>query len=519
VAAAGLAAAGLLAFLVQLRRAWPFLADDAYITFRHAANWLAGCGPNFNCGGERAEGASSFGWLLVSLLPEALGFETSGFAKALGVLAALGTALLLGLLTRELQERDGGAPPGLIAPALAVFLWLGWHPVAIHAASGMETLAAAAAMTALARAAWRLSAAAPGAPPPPRSWSFGAAAFAAALLRPELALAALLLFAWLLARTASPARPGLLRATALSFFLPGALFFAARAIYYGHLFPLAFYAKIADGPALPGLASTLVYLQSAFGIAGLFGAVALLARPRLAILLLPAACTVTVALLTDPVMDFDFRYCTPATPLLFAVAGIGFARIVDLVTKTTSYRYAPALLSLAAVLFLAARQLDPAVAALRERHAYGLALRSMNVRLGQELADFKRRAGRTPTLAIGDAGAIPYFSGWRTLDTFGLNEPAISVGGRHDPAYVLDSKPDLVALVSLTPREFRQRSTNPQDLALYQEARTRGMRPAVILSFSAASFLWILAEPGSEIERFLQARYLPDRKPAVPGIE
>jgi hypothetical protein len=40
------------------------------------------------------------------------------------------------------------------------------------------------------------------------------------------------------------------------------------------------------------------------------------------------------------------------------------------------------------------------------------------------------------------------------------------------------------------------------------------MRPAVILTFSAASYLFVMARPDSEIERTLQNTYL-DRQPGT----
>lgn len=124
------------------------------------------------------------------------------------------------------------------------------------------------------------------------------------------------------------------------------------------------------------------------------------------------------------------------------------------------------------------------------------------------LADYRRGAARAPVLAIGDAGAIPYYSGLRVIDTYSLNDPAIAIDGRDDPGYVLDQNPDVVAVVSDQGREFHAHWANRHDGPLFEAARARGMQPAVILTFSARSFLYLMAQPGSEIARYLQREYL-----------
>jgi hypothetical protein len=120
--------AGGAAFALELRHVWPFAADDAFITFRYAQNWVAGHGPNFNAEGARAEGVTSFGYLLLCTIPQLLGIDAAGFAKGVGVASALATAALAVRLARELFA-EGGA----LAGACAAGLLLGFHATAIHA--------------------------------------------------------------------------------------------------------------------------------------------------------------------------------------------------------------------------------------------------------------------------------------------------------------------------------------------------------------------------------------------------
>jgi hypothetical protein len=487
--------AGGAAFALQLRHVWPFTADDAFITFRYAQNWVAGYGPNFNAGGPRAEGVTSFGYLIVCALPELLGIDPVAFAKAVGVANALATAWLAARLARELSE--GSA----LAAAFAAALWLGCYATAIHAASGMETLLAAALLTALVHAHVR-----PGA----SGYAIGALSLAAGLVRPELNAAAGLLLALALWRSPAPRRAGIARGAALAYLLPGALYFAARATYYGHLLPIPFYQKIAGGPLFPAADDVIAFGRALLAYGGaLFLAVGTVHAPRrfdpawLAIFAVMA-----VGLLPDPVMDFDFRYCMPAAPVAFAIAGAGFARIALLVAAWRPARAPIPVVTAAAIALAAAGGYEPARDALRERRAYGDALAATNVRLGNVLADYRRTAASAPVLAIGDAGAIPYYSGLRAIDTFSLNDPVIAIEGRDDPAYVLDQHPDLVVVISEQGREFHAHWANRHDGPLFEACRARGMQPAVILSFSARSFLYLMAQPGSEIARHLQRVYL-----------
>ncbi len=84
-----------------LYRAW--VSDDAFITFRHVANFLAGYGPVFNPG-ERVQGFSHPLWFLL-LAAGGLLFDVYGVAVALGLLL---TAALFGVQAWLLRnERHG----------------------------------------------------------------------------------------------------------------------------------------------------------------------------------------------------------------------------------------------------------------------------------------------------------------------------------------------------------------------------------------------------------------------------
>jgi len=86
----------------------PYIGDDAFISFRYAAHLVAGDGLVYNVG-ERVEGYSNFLWVLIAAAFMQCGLPLLASIKALGVLSALATAVLSGLLGRRLLGPWPGA--------------------------------------------------------------------------------------------------------------------------------------------------------------------------------------------------------------------------------------------------------------------------------------------------------------------------------------------------------------------------------------------------------------------------
>jgi len=70
-----------------------FTQDDAYISFRYAANYLDGQGLVYN-GGERVEGYTNFLWTVFMIIGGMAGFDFVIFSRILGMIFGLGTILL-----------------------------------------------------------------------------------------------------------------------------------------------------------------------------------------------------------------------------------------------------------------------------------------------------------------------------------------------------------------------------------------------------------------------------------------
>lgn len=72
---------------------------------------------------------------------------------------------------------------------------------------------------------------------------------------------------------------------------------------------------------------------------------------------------------------------------------------------------------------------------------------SAHIRLGRSLAEVPGQH----VIALGDAGAVSYYSRWHVVDTFGLNHRLIAMARArraYDPALVISEKPELLVFIS-----------------------------------------------------------------------
>jgi arabinofuranosyltransferase len=202
-----------------------FVQDDAYISFRYVAKYLNGDGLVYNVG-ERIEGYTNFGWLLLLLVNGIAGLNYVLISQLAGVFFGAGAVFLTFLIAEHcLNHRDrfwSLLPPVMLAAHPSFAYW---------SQSGLET-AAFVFLTALSIYLYLM-----------RSWLLAAALVFAALVRPEGALVAfLLIVAELLTTKQWPKFTSVCAGLALVFSLPFAGF---KLLYYGSLLPNPFYAKTA----------------------------------------------------------------------------------------------------------------------------------------------------------------------------------------------------------------------------------------------------------------------------------
>jgi len=470
-----------IAFALWTARLWSYTVDDAYITFRYAENLVRGWGLTFNHAPPRAEGYTSVLWTLLMAIPHALRLDVVLFSKLGGLALMLGAAVVI---ARGILARPGAGSPASrrIAAAFAVALFLGFASAAVHAVSGMET--ALAAFLYATTAAFYLDAQ-DGRP----SWRLPLSCLLLGLTRPEANLFSVLLLALLIPGLPTARRRGFAAACLAAYVVPGILYFSWRYRYYGMLLPLPFYAKSATFD-LSGLAPTLSFLKNL--VVGFAFPIAALARSparRRTWILLPLACMLAYFTTTDHIMGYGHRYFFPLVPVFAILAGLGLStRIESGIGRTGRLGFVTCLVLASTLGFLKTREVQ------RDYLAYARGMRTAHEVLGHGLAVPEWSV--PPVIALGDAGAIPYYSELPTIDSFGLNDPVLA---RSAPGVraneVLSRAPDVVVLISRHEQRFE--SPLPYEDGLWRACLARGYSRHVTLVFGPEYFLWVLWSPFS----------------------
>jgi hypothetical protein len=460
--------------------------DDAYISYRYAANWIAGHGLVWNPG-EWVEGFSNPLWTLATACAMRLGADPRSFGHALGVAGGVGTLIATWLLARALLPPERRALAALaVWPVSASVALVHWST------AGLETSLFVAFETA-ALACWlhtRLT-----------------AGLVFLLLGTATRLDGALLAAVLLGFHVLPGwrsgdrsvwRPLLVYTAAV------AASFALRFVYYDALLPNTYWAKVGGVPLWMGLG----YLRGFFAAGPVFLlplAGLAIARDRRTWPAAVFALSVVVYVLRVGGDAFPHgRFLLPLLPVLSALAVAGLSRAFDL-RPALAFALAPSLgitvvwsiwgrlsPALAAALFagtalawLAWRQRPrPArIAAAGSVFALGLVLvlraggpftespRERSLQREWRLAahgeaEQQRRAELLATrerphlVAAGAIGAFGYYSGLPVLDLLGLVDahiarsrvPASAKGlavpghSRSDADYVLAREPDYILI-------------------------------------------------------------------------
>lgn len=427
-----------------------FALDDAWISFRYAANWNRGWGLGYNYG-ERVEGYTNFLWTILIGVLMRLGAEPLLASRILGVFFGFATLLFIYRLTRALGVQTSTFE---LLPLLLVALNVCF---AAYLVAGMET---PLFTFLIAWSAYRVVVELGN----PASRPLSALLFSlTALTRPE----GLMLFgvAWTFSLAVRLYRRESLRPTGISLVLFAAVFipyFLWRYNFYGYLLPNTFYAKVGTSPAqfLRGAKYVLRFLAWFFGGTTLFvlpvSCLLLRRRSAAAIYLI---LTVGLYLLYLVYIGGDgqplFRLAVPALPIVAVLVGYGLYTV----WQDFSTRFAPFHFhferppTLAIWLACAIVTLAPAWH-YKQLANQAAALVESVIEQGLWL---KAHAAPTDTLATPMAGALAYYSGLHTYDMLGLTNEHIahvelpSLGEfrlagheKNDPTYIFSKRPTWV---------------------------------------------------------------------------
>lgn len=409
----------LLALAVGTWATWSVTIDDSYITFRYSEHLARGDGPVWNVGQDPVEGFTNFAWMAWNALFAVFGAD-------LAVVSKLTSLLLAAAITVQLWRVVGTR----IGTAVALGCFLLFLPTYVHLTAGLETMAIAAVLLRLVvlglRALRR---------DPVRTWEPPVLLLLAGTLRPEGAAAALpVLLTWLWINRRSPAAWSATAVAAAA----GAGYFGWRWSYYGQPLPNTFYVKFGN------LTSGQTWLQTT--VLALLPLLILLAtlvlrRPSGPGLLLASTVVVTYLpyALSGPSMDYLSRFAFHAFGVLCLAAGMALDREVP-----RRVAAAAAVLTVGWVALAGITAKDaPAIV------NYGVDLERTHAAIGRGLAGSGVPVAAR-TLAVSDAGAIPYYSDWTSTDYIGLNDEAIAAGAAPD-AVVARADPTVLVVTGTDP--------------------------------------------------------------------
>ena len=474
-----LAVAVLAAFIVQAR-AWAFLCDDAYISFRYAEHLGQYGMPVFNVVDppERVEGYTNFAWVVLLALGSAVGIAPPTLAPVLTVASSLAMLGLSVLLLRALHE-DAEIRPLHFGPAM---LLVAMPEAMVWSGSGLETSFAAAVVLG-AMLAWARG----------RLVTAGALAALAGLTRPD-ALLPIAAFGvgWLLARVARDRRVAIeavpwrrLGLALVAFAGPLLIHLLWRHAYYGAWAPNTWPIK-AHGMLLRDTYGR-AYVEAWVEHVHLWWLVplALMLRPRHAVLVLPAAAVVGYGWYVGGDFMAYARFYLVATACLATLVAWLLADLAAWLRPRLGPRAPMVVLG---VLVVAAGLLGREA---RARHAHdveqggkwldgkweGTEAMDRFARVGLAAGTWMHAHLPPDTwITVGAAGAVPYGAKLPTIDAYGLVDPIIATLPEAGPytgkgarpghqlqaprKYILSRDPDLLCHVGYrgprAPSERRQ---------------------------------------------------------------
>lgn len=419
------------ALLVRLRfTVWPF--EDAAMLMRYAQHLADGHGVVWNIGGPPVDGATDFGFMVVvaGLYKLGLSLETATYAP--GLIAHLGTVLLLYFGPRKLFDADRRL-------CLFIALWAAFGPGIVYTEAYFGT----AFFAASACVAWALA------------WAymirgglgyavgFAFSSLACGLIRPEgVILCSLMMAGILVYQGLGKSRSALLIFVGV-FAVLGGTYFLWRWHYFGHPLPNPFYKK-GGGQLYPGTLRESFKGLFIMGYPFLPCLVLIFyplkrVREGLAVLIPVLGFTLVWVLMSNE-MNLKHRFQYPMIPVLL----FSCSRIIQLLiefVRTRAWLNNPKRAKTAGIVCLVL--------------GIGLLARQYSENEGRD----HRRDGRYDigvilekykdqgyVMAVSESGLLPLYSGWIAVDLWGLNDPYIARQGMVTDEYLDRYNPALVQL-------------------------------------------------------------------------
>lgn len=255
------------------------------------------------------------------------------------------------------------------------------------------------------------------------------------LIRPEGVLLSLGMLSALFVKMGPKERQALLIRFALVFGIPGAIYFAWHWYYFGYPLPNPFYVKGGGRLYLSSFNAALIGIGKMSMVLVpflLLGIWKRSGRTENLYLLWPIAFFAGIWILMSNAMNYNHRFQYILMPMIW-VLWLPVLRAVwpELQIKGWKLGLAAFLCTLMLVMHTMIYILHPRM------FVDGRAT------LGSELAEF---GGKGYTMAVTEAGNLPFYSDWNAIDTWGLNDKTISHRGIVSSAYLDAFEPELVMI-------------------------------------------------------------------------
>ena len=447
-------AVALLAFigLFALRTFDPSMApsEDAAMLMRYAQNFAAGNGITWNAGEAPVDGATDFLFMLSVGLLAKTGVTIEHATQFLGLGAHLFTCLFVFFAIRRLHPSARWTAwlsaaylaigPGLRyieayfgTPYFAMFSATTWY-LAYRAFRGADTRAVYV-------------------------W-FALSSLALGLTRPEGVFLSAFMVAGLLATRGWGSTRRLIFHYLPIFGIPGALYFAWHWQYFGYPLPNPFYVK-GGGTLYPSHLESSLRNVLALGL------------PFIPLIVYTGALSLS-RLGQSPGTDEDRLSAEEARETWFLLVPLGlFSALWIFLSGATDYLMRFNYCCLPMVLIAWPAALD-AFTRIWGGHAGAPALRRARVVLIGTFAAFalgyhyetyihvRHRVGgpyrvarmlaqypHEYTMVVTNAGLLPFYSGWRAIDAWGLNDSTIAHAGRISEEYLDLNQPELLQIDAL----------------------------------------------------------------------
>jgi hypothetical protein len=422
--------------------------EDAAMLMRYAQHLAHGSGIVWNIGERPIDGATDFLFMVVVAAAVRLGASIQNAVYAINVAAHLLSVALIFLTLRGL----GGAKRALALFA-AVALLVGPGSFYIDAYFGTPFFALAVTV------AWAFAIAMACRPSGPLCAAFALSALIMGLVRPDGVFLACFMLAAALWQLAAGGRGAWIKPLWIKpiawfvgvFGLLGGAYFLWRWHYFGQPLPNPFYKKGGGRLHIDGLKNSIRYVVKLIGPFWIFPCVGIVLSGRwraVVFAMIPVAAFTGIWVLLSMEMDYQgrFQYAVlPIALMAFVPLANGAARGLRLPQwselSPCTRRVGPVVIAAMALLFVWSK--------MRELQDQPMVSRNGILRIAQGLNAY---AGQGYGMAVSEAGLLPFYSQWRALDVWGLNDRVIAHSGRLDAQYLDDFHPDVIMFhVSFSP--------------------------------------------------------------------